>query len=135
MPVTAQRVAVVEAADHLCGGFGLVAMQQVKRHERVFDFGERPAHGNRVFPKLCQRSRADGEDAVQLSRGIRSVIPEMRVGMRATLWPRVLVGDEVQAARLCLVQKLVERGVLVDAGCELPISVLDGDLVPCAYSY
>ncbi len=61
--VAAELVAVVEAADFLDGGFGLIAVQEIERDERVFELGERRAGGDGVFAEALEGGGADGEDA------------------------------------------------------------------------
>ena len=108
LAVAAEVVAVVEAADFLDGGFGLVAVEEVERDERVFELGHRSAGGDGVLAEALEGGGADGQDAVEFVGGIGAVVPEVRVGMRAAEGAGVFVGDVDEAGLLRLA---VENGV------------------------
>ena len=67
---------------------------------------------------------------VSSSAGVGAVVPQVRVGVRAGEGAGVFVGDEEQAGFFGGGEDFVEGFMLVGAGGELAVAVVDGDLVP-----
>ena len=99
LAVAAEGVAIIEAADLLRCGFGLVAFEEIEGDERVFKLGEWSAVGDGVFAEAFEGGCADGHDAIEFVGGIGAVVPKMGVWVRAAERTRVFVGD-VDKARL-----------------------------------
>ena len=83
-----------------------------------------------VLAEARQRGSADGHDARQFVGGVRAVIPEVRVRMRASRRPGILVGNVDQPCLGGSRKDLVELHGLDCTGRELPIAVVDRHLVP-----
>ena len=128
--VAAKLVTVVEAADDLNGGFGLVSVEEVERDERVLKLGHGHARPDGVLTEAGEGGGADGEDAVELVGGVGAVVPEVRVRLRGAERAGVLVGDVDDAGFLAGGKDLVQLDFLVRARGKLAVTVIDGGLVP-----
>ncbi len=130
--VAAQLVGVVEAADFLDGGFGLVAVQEVEGDEGVGELGHGGAGADVVGAEAGEGGGADGEDAVELVGGVGAVVPEVGVGVGGAEGAGVLVGNEEEAGFFGVGEDFVEGFVLVGFRRKFTIAVVDGYLVPDA---
>ena len=135
LAVAAHLVAVIEAADELDGGLGLVAVQQVERDEGVLKLGDAGAVADAVRAEASEGGGADGDDAVELVGGVCAVVPQVGVGVGAAEGTGVLVGDVDEAGGFGFLEDGFEGGGVFNGSAvvvELAVAVVDGDLVPQA---
>lgn len=98
LAVAAERIAVVEAANFLDGGFGLVTMEEIERDEGVFELGKRGAGFDGVLAEAFQGGGTDFENAAEFVSWVTAVIPEVRVGVSAGERAGVFVSDVDESA-------------------------------------
>ena len=110
LAVSAEVVAVVEAADFFRCGFGLVALEEVEGDEGVFELGEWSALGDGVFAEALEGGGADGHDAIEFVGGVGAVVPEMGVRVCAAEGAGVFVGDVDEAGLFTCCEDGVEGG-------------------------
>ena len=130
--VSTDGVAVVEAADELGGGFGLIAMKEIEGDEGVFELGHWLAGLDSCLTEAGESGLADGEDAGELGDGVGAVVPEVSVRMGGAEGAGVFVGDVAEAGGLVLAKEGVEGFGFIDAGSELGVSEADSGFVPIA---
>ena len=92
--VAALVVAVVEAADLLDGGFGLIAVKEIDRDERVLELRHRRAGLDDVWAEVLERGCAHFENACEFGGRVGAIVPEVRVWLSGAEGARVFVGDE-----------------------------------------
>ncbi len=128
--VATDGVTVVDAADELGGGFGLVAVEEIEGDEGVFELGHGLAGLDDVWSEAGEGGLADGEDAGELGCGVGAVVPEVGVGVGGAEGAGVFVGDVAEAGGFVLAEEGVEGFGFVGAGSELGVAETDGGLVP-----
>ena len=83
LAVAAEVVTVVEAADLFGRGFGLVALEEVKGDEGVFQLRDGSALGDGVFAEAFESGGADCHYPIEFVGGVGAVVPEVRVWVGA----------------------------------------------------
>src|SRR4030095_8783129 len=121
---------VVCSSDKFGGGFHLIAVIHVDRHENVFERGHRCAFPNVVLSESLQRCCSNPHHIGQFINGVCAVVPKMGDRTRTVCRTRVLISQIHQTARECLTQRCIKSRLFVSAWRKVLISISNRDLVP-----
>ncbi len=126
--VAAHPVDVVLPAENRRRTLGGPAVIHVDRHQRLFDRRHRPTRPNGALADPIECGAPNLHQAVEFVGLIQPIRPP--VGARIGL--HILIRQIADVLRPCIVQDLCESGGFVGLRGELPVAVVDGDLVPLA---
>src|SRR6185503_3081206 len=119
LAISAERITVFETTDLLRRRFGLVAMQQEKRNQSVFELRHGCAARNGVLAKPGESGCSHFQNTVELVSRVRTVVPEVRMRVGAAQGTRVIIGNEVEAIVLRLRKNVIQSCMLVGSRLEL----------------
>ena len=130
LSIAAHGISVRNASKDLDRCFNLVTVKKIDRHQCLFQGCHRRARFDVFLRELFESDTPDNEQPLQFLNGVLSIIPEMRLRVRTSLWTCILVCQEHQPLLHRVEDDRFQLPLLFTPGGKVLIPVHDGNLVP-----